>query len=171
MHPRSVFVALAASVFVFASSVRAQTITIGFRGVVQTVGNDQNGVLAGRVVEGSPFTGDFTFRADTSDAEADPAIGIYQSESPTGMSLSVGTLSTIARADGLRIRVRNNIGAEEEDDVEVIHLPPPPAVEGIGIDEVRLLLRTRDTALFPSDALPTALPNPVQNAPSMACWS
>ncbi len=129
---------------------------------MQTVGNDQTDTLAGRVEAGSPFTGEFTFRADTSDAEADPAIGIYQSESPTGMSLSVGTLSTMARADGLRIRVRNNNG-NEEDDYEVIHLPPPPAVDGIGIDEMRLFLRTRDTSLFSSDALPTTLPNPAQD--------
>jgi hypothetical protein len=126
----------------------AQAITFEFRGVVTDVLNDFNNTLAGRVSRGNNCVGLYQFDPTTIDSDSDSVVGMYQMGPPSGLSISLGSLPALARFDGLRIRVRNDIGGVE-DDYEVIL--QPAAAE---TSEIRIFFRTRDLSRVGSDALP-----------------
>jgi hypothetical protein len=143
---------------------KAELITIGFSGLVDSVGDEYN-LLEGAVQSGNSISGFYIYDSNTPDSEqTNVNLGFYQhSTSPYGMTITIAglTFQTDTANVDFAIAIRDNYN-EPWDYYTVTSNSNLPLDNGLSIDALWWSLNDHSGTVFSSDALPFTPPDLLQ---------
>jgi hypothetical protein len=149
------------TIIIISFCAKAELITIGFSGLVDSVGDEYN-LLEGAVQSGNSISGFYIYDSDTPDSESDNVnFGFYEHwTSPYGMTIMIGdlTFQTDSTNVDFAIGLRDNYNSSA-DFYTVTSLNNLELDDGLSIDTLHWQLDDHLGTALSSDILPLTPPD------------